>query len=190
MELNMRKFLFATALLAFIFASSVWAADISGTWTLKMKNPQDADESFDLIVKDAGGNLTITGTHPQLQDLTGTGTVTGDAVIMNIKTSSVPVEFIFTGKVAGNMMSGTRKIIVGSGDAQGGAAGSAQGMATGGQGNPDGAPAAGGQSPAGRQGAPGGAGRSGTSGGTEGGGMAEVSASGQPVSNAWTAVKK
>lgn len=179
----MRKFLFATALLAFIFISSVWAADISGTWTIKIKNPQDADESFDLIVKDAGGNLTITGTHPQLQDLTGTGTVTGDAVIMNIKTSSVPVEFIFTGKVAGNMMSGTRKIIVGSGDAQGGAAGSAQGMATGGQDNPNGAPA-------GRQGAPGGAGRSAASGGTEGGGMAEVSASGQPVSNAWTAVKK
>jgi hypothetical protein len=158
----MRKVLFLTTLLAFIFTSSLWAADISGTWTVKMKSPMGQDESFDLVVKSAGENLTITGTHPQLQALAGTGTLKGDAVTMNIKASGqMAVEMTFTGKVAGNKMSGSREIKMSAAGGQGGAS------AAGGQG---GAPAAGGQG-----GAP--------AAGGQGGASAQVS-------NDWTAEKK
>ena len=118
----MRKVLFLTTLIAFVMTSSVWAADVSGTWTVKMKSPMGQDESFDLAIKAAGENLTITGTHPQLQALAGTGTLKGDAVTMNIKASGqMAVEFAFTGKLAGNKMSGTREIKM-SGGAPGGEA--------------------------------------------------------------------
>ena len=107
----MRKVLFLTTLFAFVLTSSVWAADISGTWTVKAKDPAGGDDSFDLIIKDAGGNLTITGTHPILKALVGTGTVNGDVITMNVKSGEAPVQFAFTGKVAGNKMSGNREII-------------------------------------------------------------------------------
>jgi hypothetical protein len=157
----MRKVLFLTTLIAFVLTSSVWAADVSGTWTVTMKSPMGQDESFDLAIKAAGENLTITGTHSQLQALAGTGTLKGDAITMNVKaTGQMAIEFAFTGKVAGNKMSGTREIKM-----SGGAPGGGQGDAPGGQ-----APA-GGQTPAGGQGsAPGG--------------------QGGEVSNAWTAAKK
>jgi hypothetical protein len=158
----MRKVLFLTTLIAFVLTSSVWAADVSGTWTVKMKSPMGQDESFDLAIKAAGENLTITGTHPQLQALAGTGTLKGDAVTMNIKaTGQMAVEIAFTGKVAGNKMSGAREIKMSqSGGGQGAPGGAASGApAAGGQG---GAPAAGGQG----------------------------GASGGEVSNAWTADKK
>jgi hypothetical protein len=196
----MRKVLFLTTLAAFLLTSSAWAADISGTWTIKMQSPMGSDESFDLAVKDAGGNLTITGTHPQLQALTGTGTVKGDAVTMDVKaTGQMAVEFIFTGKLAGNKIAGTREIKM-SGGAPGGAAsaesgakggapaaqgGAPGGAPAGGQGGaPGGAPAGGqGGAPAGGQGgAPGGA-PAGGQGGAAGGAKAEVS-------NAFTAEMK
>jgi hypothetical protein len=199
----MRKVLFLTTLAAFLLSSAAWAADISGTWTIKMQSPMGSEESFDLAVKDAGGNLTITGTHPQLQALTGTGTVKGDAVTMDVKaTGQMAVEFIFTGKLAGNKIAGTREIkMSGSGGAPGGAAsaesgakggapagaqgGAKSGAPAGGQGGaPGGAPAGGqGGAPAGGQGgAPGGA-PAGGQGGAPGGAKAEVS-------NAFTAEKK
>ena len=166
----MRKVLFLTTLLAFVLTSSVWAADISGTWTIKMKSPMGSDESFDLAIKDAGGNLTITGTHPQLQALAGTGTVKGDAVNMSVKaTGSMAVEFVFTGKLAGNKMSGEREIKM-SGGAPGGAASGASAAS----GAPGGAPAGG---------APGGAAGGAPAGGAPGGATGEVS-------KAFTAEKK
>jgi hypothetical protein len=170
----MRKVLFLTTLFAFALTSSVWAADVSGTWTVKMKSPMGQDESFDLAIKAAGENLTITGTHPQLQALAGTGTLKGDAITMSVKaTGQMAVEIAFTGKVAGNKMSGTREIKM-SGGAPGGEASSA--ASGGASGAPAGAPA-GGQPPAGGQAPAGG------QGGAPGGASGEVS-------NAWTADKK
>jgi hypothetical protein len=120
----MRKVLFLTTLLAFVLASSVWAADVSGTWTVTMKSPMGQDESFDLAIKAAAENLTITGTHPQLQALAGTGTLKGDAITMSVKaTGQMAIEFAFTGKVAGNKMSGTREIKMSGGAPGGGASG-------------------------------------------------------------------
>jgi hypothetical protein len=152
-ERIMRKVLFLTTLLAFILTSSAWAADISGKWTLTMWGA-GAQESVPLVIKAADENLTITCSHPTLKEMAGTGTLKGDAISFNLKSSSM--EFNFSGKVTGNKMEGTRK--VGSiGGGRGGAAGGAQG----GQGGaPDGAQggqgqAPGGQSaPAGAQGAP------------------------------------
>jgi hypothetical protein len=101
-----------------------------------MKSPMGQDESFDLAIKAAGENLTITGTHPQLQTLAGTGTLKGDAVTMSVKaTGQMAVEIAFTGKVAGNKMSGTREIKMSQSGGQGGAPGDQGGQApAGGQG--------------------------------------------------------
>lgn len=193
----MRRVLFIATLLAFLLTSSAWAADVSGTWTLTMKSPQNQDETFDLDIKAAGENLTITcSNHPVLQTLEGTGTLKGDAIKMNLKSTGETMAGIginFTGTVTGNKMAGTREIDTsgmsagGGGGAPGGAPGG-EGAAPGGQapaaGGQEGAPGAapGGQAPAGggqQGGAPGGA----AGGGAPGGATGEVS-------NAWTAVKK
>jgi hypothetical protein len=193
----MRKVLFITTLFAFILTSSTWAADISGTWTVTMKSPQGQDESFDLGIKAAGENLTIAcSNHSVLQTLEGTGTLKGDAIKMDLKSTGqqfAGVKLIFAGKVTGNKMAGTREIdsssvSAGGGGGQGGAAGGdpgGQGQAAGGQ-----APAgAQGAAPGGTPGAQGGQAPAGAPGGAAGGGQAAGGAQAE-ISNAWTAVKK
>jgi hypothetical protein len=168
----MRKVLFFVIMLVFVMTSSVWAADLSGTWTIKITKVDGAADSIDVAIKDAGGNLTITGNHGQLGTLAGNGTVKGDDVNMDIKaTGQLPVEFIFIGKVAGNKISGTRDIKM-----------------TGGQGS--GAPAGGGQGGQGGQ-APAGGGQAGQGGQTPaaGGQGGQGGATGQG-SNTFTAEKK
>jgi hypothetical protein len=106
----MRKILFFTTLLACILTSSAWAADLSGIWALKMQGPM-GDESFDITIKADGENLTVTAAHQFLQEMTGKGTLKGDAINFNLKaTGSLPVEFAYTGKVAGTKMDGTLDI--------------------------------------------------------------------------------
>jgi hypothetical protein len=183
----MRKILFLTVVLAFIFTSSVWAADISGNWTLKMAG-RSGEESIDMAVKAAGENLTVTAKHPTLGDMAGTGTLKGNEISMNITaTGERKIGFDLKGTVTGNKMSGTREIIRPAG-AQGGAPGGAQG----GQGGqaPGGAQGGqGGQAPAGGQGAPGGQAPAGGQGAAPAGGQGGQ-AGGQAMSNAWTAEKK
>jgi hypothetical protein len=181
----MRKILFFTTLLAFILTSSAWAADISGKWTLKMWGA-GAEESVPLVIKAAGENLTVICTHPAFKEMTGTGTLKGDSISFNLKSSSM--EIGFTGKVTGNKMAGTREVKgAGSGGRQGGAP-DAAGDAPGGQGQ---APAGGGQGAPGGQGqAPGGA-QGGAAGarGAQGGGQAPAGAAQAQGSEAWTAEK-
>jgi hypothetical protein len=200
----MRKVLFLTAVLAFVFTSSVWAADISGNWTLKMSGRQ-GEESIPMVIKATGENLTVTATHPMLQAMAGTGTIKGDVVNFNLKaTGQMQIEFVFTGKVTGTKMAGTREVKM--------AAGGGQGGAPGGQGGQGGAPAAGGQggapggqggqAPAGGQAGQGGAPAAGGQGGQapaggaapggQGGGQGAPGGQGgaqAQVSNAWTAEK-
>jgi len=194
----MRKVIFLTTVLAFIFTSNVWAADISGNWTLKMSGRQ-GEETIPMVVKAAGEKLTVTATHSMLQAMEGTGTIKGDDVNFNLKaTGQMQIEFVFTGKVTGNKMAGTREVKM-SGGGQGGqgAPGGGQGGAPGGQAGGQGA-AQGGQggqgAPGGGQGgAPGGqAGGQGAPGGGQGGapgGQAGGQGGGQATSNAWTAEK-
>jgi hypothetical protein len=184
----MRKVLFLTTLLAFVLTSSVWAADISGNWTLKMTGPQ-GEESVPLIIKAAGENLTVTGTHASFKEMAGTGTLKGDAITFNLKAASM--EFVFTGKVTGNKMAGTREVKMSSGGSQGGAPAGGQGGApAGGQG---GAPAGGqGGAPAGGQGGAPAGGQGGAPAGGQGGAPAGGQGGqggGQSMSNAWTAEK-
>jgi hypothetical protein len=106
----MRKILFLTTVLAFVFTSSVWAADLSGVWALKMQGPM-GDESFDITIKADGENLTVTASHQFLQEMTGKGTLKGDAINFNLKaTGSMPVEFAYTGKLTAGKMAGTLEI--------------------------------------------------------------------------------
>jgi hypothetical protein len=130
----MRKILFLTITLAFVMTSSAWAADLSGNWTVKFTKVDSAQDSLDITIKDAGGNLTITGNHGQLGALAGSGMVKGDDVNMDIKaTGSLPLEFIFTGKAADNKISGTRDIKLSAGASGGQASGGAGQGGQGGQ---------------------------------------------------------
>lgn len=125
----MRKVLFLTVVLAFVVASSAVAADIAGTWAVKMKNPMGEDEPFTITIKTAGENLTITSSdHPKLAPLEGTGTLKGDAVTMNLKSGGqMAIELNLTGTVAGDKMTGTREFAMGQGGAPGGERGAAPG---------------------------------------------------------------
>jgi hypothetical protein len=161
----MRKVLFLLVVFALAVAAPVYAANVSGIWTVTMSNPMGQEETFDLDIKDNGGSLTVTGTHPQLTGLEGTGTLKGNAITMDVKsTGQMAVGLAFEGKVTGNKMEGTRKIeMAAGGGGQGGAPGGGEGSA----------PAGGGEG-----GAPGGG-----QGGAPGGGGGEAS-------DAWSAVKK
>jgi hypothetical protein len=182
----MRKVLFLTAVLAFVFTSSVWATDISGKWTLKMSGRQ-GEESIPVVVRTAGENLTLTAVHPALTAMEGTGTIKGDAVNFNLKVGGeVQIDFIFTGKVTGNKMTGAREVKVSAGRGGPGGPPPTGELSMGGQGDaPDGqggAPAGGEQPSGGGQGAaPGGQGNAAVS--------SKVGDWGQSVSNAWTAEK-
>jgi len=160
----MRKILFFTALFAFFLISSAWAADISGTWTFNQKNNEGTDDSFDVSIKAAGENLTITGNHPKIGALSGTGTLKGDAIAINLNAAGAAgkgsLSFAYTGKVTGNNMSGTKETKMGA--------------SAGSQGGQGAAPAGGGQGA-----------QSMAQGGSAGGAVA-----GGAVSNVWTAVKK
>jgi hypothetical protein len=141
----MRKILFLTTMFAFILTSSAWAADISGTWTLKYTGQQGDERSYDMVIKAAGENLTITATHPSLGEMAGTGTLKGNDITINLTaTGEMQVGFLLTGTVSGNKMSGTREVQVPEGDMEGrsGAPGGAASGAPGGaaSGAPGGAP--------------------------------------------------
>jgi multimeric flavodoxin WrbA len=173
----MRKGLFLLAILAFAVAAPVYAANVTGTWTLTMSNPMGQEETFDLDIKDNGGSLVVTGTHPQLSGLEGTGALKGDVVTMDVTaTGPMAVQLIFEGKVSGNEMEGTRKIeMAAGGGGQGGAPGGGEG----------GAPPGGGEG-----GAPAGGGQGGAPGGGQGGGPGGAPGGGGDASDAWSAVKK
>jgi len=164
----------------FVFASNVWAADISGTWALKMTGRQ-GPVSMDLVIKATGENLTIDTKHPMLGDMKGTGTLKDNAITMNIEaTGERKVGYEFKGTVTDNKMAGTREIKMSGRGAPGGAPGGAAGG-----GAPPGGAAAGGAPPGGAAAGgapPGGAAGRGAGGGRFGGSM-------QNIDNTWTAEK-
>ena len=101
------------------------------------------EESFPIEIKASGENLTVTATHPTFKEMTGTGTLKGDSVSIDLKSASLGMTL--TGKLSGDKMSGTRKIKSNSGGpgsaaggapagGQGGAPAGGQGGAPGGQG--------------------------------------------------------
>jgi len=179
------------SLLVFAFASNVLAADVSGTWALKMKGPQ-GDENFDIVIKSTGENLAVTATHPSLQAMNGTGTLKGSAVKFSLKaTGQMQVQFDFTGTLTGNKMAGTREIVMASGSGGGAPGGAAPGGASGftGEGRAAGGAAPGGAAPGGAApggAAPGGAAPGGAAPGGDGGGSMDMSS----ISKDWTAEKK
>jgi hypothetical protein len=112
-EKIMRKVHFLLILITFFVASTASAADLTGKWAVSMNSPFGQKESFDLFIKDVGGNLTIACVkHPILKgDLSGTGTVKGDAVTMNLKSVFNGLGINITGKIEGDKITGTREFI-------------------------------------------------------------------------------
>ena len=82
----MRKSLILASLLVFIFASDVFAADVSGNWVLKMTGRQ-GEVSIDMAIKATGEDLKITGKHPSYGDMVGNGTLKGNAITMTLSTT-------------------------------------------------------------------------------------------------------
>jgi len=168
-----------TALVMVLGLAPAYAADVAGNWTVNMTGPM-GPETLDLAIEADGNNLAITGKHSVLGDAEGTGTLDGDAIVMNVATTGdMKVGFVLTGAVDGDEMSGTREIKMpeGGGGAPGGAPG--QGAPEGGApagAAPEGAPAGG--APGGS--APGGAPEGGAPGGAD---MGELP-------DEWTAVRK
>jgi hypothetical protein len=108
----MRKVLFLLTLITILVASSASAADLTGKWAVNMNSPFGDKESFDLFIKDVGGNLTVVCLkHPTLQgDLAGTGTVKGDDVTIILKSVFNGLAINIAGKVEGDKINGTREI--------------------------------------------------------------------------------
>lgn len=105
----MRRAVLSFGLIAFLVALSACGANVSGKWSLTMKNTSGGEETFDLVIKQAGENLTITANHPYLKNLAGAGTLKNGEITMMLK-PDIPLTMTFTGKMDGNKMSGTRKI--------------------------------------------------------------------------------
>jgi len=111
----MRKVLFLIGLFVFVLPLYAWATDVSGNWVVTMTGPQ-GEESFDLAITVEGKDLSITGKHPILGDLKGSGKLDGDNITMEIaSTGQMVVNFEFNGVIEGSKMSGTREIKMGSG---------------------------------------------------------------------------
>lgn len=109
----MRKILFISSLLTFLFTSSIWAADISGTWVLKYAGNQGDERAYDMLIKADGEKLTVTATHPSLGEMAGTGTLKGGDIAMTLTaTGERKIGFVLTGTVTGNKMAGTREVKV------------------------------------------------------------------------------
>jgi hypothetical protein len=110
----MLKALFQSGLLLLLFSSAGSAADVSGTWTLKMKG-LDGDEQMDIVIKVSGEKLKITATHPMFDEMSGSGRLKGNAIKFKLNAEEMPMSIDFTGTVTGNKMSGIRVIQSGGG---------------------------------------------------------------------------
>lgn len=190
----MRKTYFLLiSLVTFFLASSTWAADISGTWVLKYTGHSGDDRVLDMVIKAAGGDFTVTATHPSLGEMAGTGTLSGNDIAMTLAASGdMKVSFEMTGTVAGNKMSGTKEVVMsqegGQGrpqEGEGGASSKSGNSSRGERGTPQGD--ASGKS---RGDAPGGAPQGDAPSGAPGNAPEGGASQDKEVSNTWTAEKK
>lgn len=107
---DMRKILFLFGFLVCFISSTVYGEDLNGTWDLKMYGPHGEEEMV-LVIQNSGKEMLITGNHPALGDIEGTGTLKGNEVSMRTDPAGpkeISLEFI--GKVRGDKMSGTKEL--------------------------------------------------------------------------------
>jgi len=199
-EENMRKGFILALLLMFAGSLSAFAADISGNWELKRTGPK-GEEVWNLTFAQTGNDFTVTGTHSQLGEVTGSGKVEGNKLTMldYLKTPVGRIHVQFDGQLDGDKISGTSQSVgIDNDGASGGASGAAPAAGGGAPSTgtaPSGAaPAAGGQAAGGPGGAaPGGAAPTGAPEGAAPAGGSDAGASGgvdhtKPI--AFTGVRK
>jgi hypothetical protein len=110
-ETAMRKIFFLTSLVTFLFTTSIWAADISGTWVLKYQGHSGDERVLDMVIAGAGENLTVAMTHPSLGEMAGTGALKGNDITLTLAASGEKkIGFELKGTVTGNKMAGTREV--------------------------------------------------------------------------------
>lgn len=106
----MRSILISIGFLFSIFTSTVFAENPAGTWDLKMFGPH-GEENMVLVIQTVEEALSITGNHPALGDITGTGTSDGKAItICTEPAGPKEISLEFTGTIGGDRMSGTREL--------------------------------------------------------------------------------
>lgn len=104
----------ALALLA-VATLVVWAADISGTWTLSTPGPQGQMRERDITIKQEGTKITVTmpgrpGPNGEPgQPVVGEGTIEGNAIQWTIvrQTPRGEMKMEYKGTVDGATMKGT-----------------------------------------------------------------------------------
>jgi hypothetical protein len=107
----MYKVLIVTVVFSISLSSAVLAADVSGSWTLKMKGFMGDDEEIEMVIKATGEKLKITVAESTLGEMSGNGRLKEDIIKFKLNAKGdMPMSFIFKGTVAGNKMSGTRTI--------------------------------------------------------------------------------
>jgi hypothetical protein len=111
----MIKTLMQTCFLILFCISAASAADISGTWMIKMKGLEGTEE-FEIVIKAFGEKLKITAAHPTYDEMTGNGRLKGAAIKFKLESKDgMPLIIEFKGTVTGDKMSGTRTIDFGGG---------------------------------------------------------------------------
>ena len=112
----MSKILFPCCCLLLALSSDVWADDISGTWTIKMKGLEGGDEEFEMVLNAKGEKLNITAQHPTYNEMSGSGRLKRNTVKFKLEAQNgMPMSIEFKGTVTGNKMSGTRAFEFGGG---------------------------------------------------------------------------
>jgi hypothetical protein len=106
----MRSILISIVFLVVIFVSAACAEDPVGTWDLKMYGPH-GEENMILVIQTGGESLSITGNHPALGDIDGTGSLEGNAITIRTNPAGPKeISLEFTGMIRGDSMSGTREL--------------------------------------------------------------------------------
>jgi hypothetical protein len=113
----MKKFLFAALAIAAILTLAVWAADVSGTWTLSTPGRNGQMMERDITIKQDGNKIAVTmpgrpGPNGEPgTPVVGEGTIEGNAIQWTIvrQTPQGEMKMEYKGTVDGAAMKGTTK---------------------------------------------------------------------------------
>lgn len=104
------------ALLAFSLGLTAAAADVSGTWEMTSQGRR-GERTMEISIVQDGEKITVTMPGRQGNDMTGEGTIQGNAIEWTITRETPRGEFTLTykGTVDGDSMSGTVEMSGGMG---------------------------------------------------------------------------
>ena len=104
----MRKLFFATMLLLLAATLTAAAIDVSGVWEMTSQSPRGDERTREITIVQEGEKITVTMPGRQGDEVTGEGTLKGNAIEWTITRETPRGEFTMTykGTVEGDTMSG------------------------------------------------------------------------------------